>query len=209
MNNSILNLVEIVQNASLLTSTTEQIQNIVDSVCKAIQVDVCSLYRMDSDEQMVLLASHGLTVNHPIKIPAGRGLVGLVASTRHPLNIDDAATHPDYYYVALSKEENFHSFCGVPLVRRGEVIGILVAQREKAEKLDSESEAAIQQALRKLVVGKTVLIIAHRFSTIRDASVILVFDQGRVADQGTHSDLMARNDLYRSLYDRQTAQLAE
>lgn len=69
--------------------------------------------------------------------------------------------------------------------------------------LDSETEAAVQEALRKLVVGKTVLIIAHRFSTIRDASMILVFDQGRIVAQGNHDTLYADNRLYRSLYDTQ------
>jgi subfamily B ATP-binding cassette protein MsbA len=74
---------------------------------------------------------------------------------------------------------------------------------EATSALDSESEAAIQAALKKLVVGKTVLIIAHRFSTIRDASLILVFDQGRIAASGTHTKLYADNPLYKSLYDRQ------
>ena len=69
--------------------------------------------------------------------------------------------------------------------------------------LDSETEAAVQEALRKLVVGKTVLIIAHRFSTIRDASMILVFDQGRIVAQGDHDTLYATNKLYRTLYDTQ------
>lgn len=77
---------------------------------------------------------------------------------------------------------------------------------EATSALDSESEEAIQKALRQLVVGKTVLIIAHRFSTIRDASMILVFDKGRIVAQGPHADLMEKNDLYRSLYERQTAQ---
>lgn len=76
---------------------------------------------------------------------------------------------------------------------------------EATSALDSESEAAIQKALRKLVVGKTVLIIAHRFSTIRDASMILVFDKGRIAAQGTHDELLAANPLYRSLYERQNS----
>ena len=75
---------------------------------------------------------------------------------------------------------------------------------EATSALDSESEAAIQKALRKLVVGKTVLIIAHRFSTIRDASMILVFDKGRIAAQGTHAELIANNPLYRTLYERQS-----
>jgi subfamily B ATP-binding cassette protein MsbA len=74
---------------------------------------------------------------------------------------------------------------------------------EATSALDGDSEAAVQAALKKLVVGKTVLIIAHRFSTIRDASLILVFDQGRIAASGTHTQLYAANALYRSLYDRQ------
>jgi subfamily B ATP-binding cassette protein MsbA len=74
---------------------------------------------------------------------------------------------------------------------------------EATSALDSQSEAAIQSALKKLIVGKTVIIIAHRFSTIRDASLILVFDQGRIVAQGDHASLYAGNLLYRSLYDGQ------
>jgi subfamily B ATP-binding cassette protein MsbA len=78
---------------------------------------------------------------------------------------------------------------------------------EATSALDSESEAAIQQALRKLVVGKTVLIIAHRFSTIRDASKILVFQRGRVVATGSHMELYDSNALYKALYDGQSAGL--
>lgn len=74
---------------------------------------------------------------------------------------------------------------------------------EATSALDSESEAAVQQALQKLMVGKTVFIIAHRFSTIRAASLILVFDEGRIAARGSHAELYASCALYRSLYDRQ------
>jgi len=76
---------------------------------------------------------------------------------------------------------------------------------EATSALDSDSEAAVQDALRHLVVGKTVLIIAHRFSTIRDASMILVFDRGEIVAQGDHAALYAGNALYKSLYDRQSA----
>jgi ATP-binding cassette, subfamily B, bacterial MsbA len=75
---------------------------------------------------------------------------------------------------------------------------------EATSALDSDSEAAVQDALRHLVIGKTVLIIAHRFSTIRDATRILVFDKGRIVAQGDHASLYAGNALYKSLYDRQT-----
>lgn len=74
---------------------------------------------------------------------------------------------------------------------------------EATSALDSESEAYIQQALKELMVGKTVLIIAHRFSTIRDASMILVFQDSRIVAHGSHETLYESNDLYRSLYDRQ------
>lgn len=74
---------------------------------------------------------------------------------------------------------------------------------EATSALDSDSEAAIQLALKKLMAGKTVLIIAHRFSTIRDATKILVFDQGKVVASGSHLQLHAANPLYQSLYDRQ------
>ena len=74
---------------------------------------------------------------------------------------------------------------------------------EATSALDSDSEAAIQAALRELMVGKTVLIIAHRFSTIRDATQILVFDRGALVARGPHAELHATNELYRGLYDRQ------
>ncbi|MGH7994870.1 MAG: ABC transporter ATP-binding protein, partial [Opitutaceae bacterium] len=77
---------------------------------------------------------------------------------------------------------------------------------EATSSLDSESEAAIQDALKHLMVGKTVLIIAHRFSTIRDASLILVFEQGAIAASGGHEALYGQDGLYRALYDRQLGQ---
>jgi subfamily B ATP-binding cassette protein MsbA len=79
---------------------------------------------------------------------------------------------------------------------------------EATSALDSQSEQMIQDALRKLVVGKTVLIIAHRFSTIRDASLILVFDKGSIVAAGDHARLYSGNRLYQTLYDRQRTETA-
>lgn len=76
---------------------------------------------------------------------------------------------------------------------------------EATSALDSQSEQMIQEALKKLVVGKTVLIIAHRFSTIRDASMILVFDRGEIVASGSHAELYASNSLYKNLYEGQSA----
>jgi subfamily B ATP-binding cassette protein MsbA len=74
---------------------------------------------------------------------------------------------------------------------------------EVTSALDSQSEQAIQIALQKLMHGKTVLIIAHRFSTIRDAHRILVFDKGSLVAQGPHAEVYAESPLYRTLYDQQ------
>jgi ABC-type multidrug transport system fused ATPase/permease subunit len=71
---------------------------------------------------------------------------------------------------------------------------------EATSALDSESERLVQEALEKLMKGRTSIVIAHRLSTIRDADGILVLDKGVVAESGTHDELMAlENGLYRSL----------
>jgi len=75
---------------------------------------------------------------------------------------------------------------------------------EATSALDSQSEQLIQAALKRLVVGKTVLIIAHRFSTIRDASMILVFEHGSLVATGSHAEVYAASPLYKDLYDGQT-----
>jgi len=74
---------------------------------------------------------------------------------------------------------------------------------EATSALDSKSEKKIQQAIEELVTGKTVLIIAHRFSTIKMATQILVFEEGEIIDSGTHSELSERCDLYKKLYEQQ------
>jgi len=75
---------------------------------------------------------------------------------------------------------------------------------EATSALDSESEAEIQKALEGLVKGRTTFIIAHRFSTIKIADRILVFDQGEIVADGSHDEIYPTNALYRELYDRQS-----
>jgi subfamily B ATP-binding cassette protein MsbA len=75
---------------------------------------------------------------------------------------------------------------------------------EATSALDSESEASIQAALQELAKGRTTLMIAHRFSSIRHATRILVFEDGRIVGDGPHTELYATSPLYRNLYDQQT-----
>jgi subfamily B ATP-binding cassette protein MsbA len=74
---------------------------------------------------------------------------------------------------------------------------------EATSSLDTESEQLIEDALERLLVGRTTLIIAHRLSTVRRADRLLVIDQGRVAEEGTHAELLAAGGTYARLYQRQ------
>ncbi len=75
---------------------------------------------------------------------------------------------------------------------------------EATSALDSESEKKIQHALNQLMANRTVIIIAHRFSTILHADCILLLDSGRIAARGTHQELYESNPQYQNLYDKQT-----
>jgi ATP-binding cassette subfamily B protein len=74
---------------------------------------------------------------------------------------------------------------------------------EATAHLDSESEAAVQKALRTALAGRTSLVIAHRLSTVREADRILVLDEGRLVESGRHAQLLARDGLYAELYRTQ------
>jgi ATP-binding cassette subfamily B protein len=79
----------------------------------------------------------------------------------------------------------------------------IVVLDEATAHLDSESEAAVQRALKTALAGRTSLVIAHRLSTIREADQILVIDEGRIVERGHHDDLLIAGGLYAELYRTQ------
>jgi len=88
----------------------------------------------------------------------------------------------------------------------------IVVLDEATAHLDSESEVAVQQALKTALAGRTSLVIAHRLSTVREADLLLVVADGRIVERGRHDELLQRDGLYAELYRTQfesqaTAQL--
>ncbi len=77
---------------------------------------------------------------------------------------------------------------------------------EATSALDTESEMLVQQALNNLMEGRTTIVIAHRLSTVRRADKIIVMEAGRIAEMGTHQELLMRNGIYRRLYELQFAE---
>ncbi|WP_070996811.1 ABC transporter ATP-binding protein [Brucella inopinata] len=81
---------------------------------------------------------------------------------------------------------------------------------EATSSLDSESEVLIQQAMERLMVGRTTLVIAHRLSTVRALDRLLVFDKGRIVEEGNHDALIRKSDgIYRRLFERQALELTK
>lgn len=167
MKNAILELTHLVRQVSLVDDPCDQVKLIVDSISELIGIDVCSLYRSNDDGDMVLLASHGLAVTSALTVPAGKGLVGLVSQSRHPINVAEAASHPNYFYVPETREERYSSFFGAPLVRRGEVIGVLVVQGVRPQMLGEEAEALLVT-----LASQLALIVANIPDTGKPVSAI-------------------------------------
>ena len=80
---------------------------------------------------------------------------------------------------------------------------------EATSSVDTRTEVLIQRAMRRLMEGRTSFVIAHRLSTIRDADLILVMDRGRIVEQGTHAELLARRGFYHELYASQFEEALE
>jgi ABC-type multidrug transport system fused ATPase/permease subunit len=75
---------------------------------------------------------------------------------------------------------------------------------EATTSVDSEAEALIQEAFAHLMAGRTTIVIAHRLSSLQRAERIVVLEDGRITEEGSHQDLLARRGLYRRLYDLQS-----
>ncbi|MGY3287693.1 phosphotransferase system enzyme I (PtsP) [Bradyrhizobium sp. LM3.6] len=125
-------------------SAQERLDKIVVLIAANMVAEVCSVYVLRVDNTLELYATEGLNreaVHHTV-LTAHEGLVGLVASEATPLNLNDAQSHPAFSFRPETGEEIYHSFLGVPVLRAGNTLGVLVVQnRAKRNYVEEELEA--------------------------------------------------------------------
>ncbi len=134
----------IVQEVSAAPDLGQALGLIVARVKEAMHADVCSVYLVDHQRrEYVLMATEGLRPDAvgQLRLPFGQGLTGLAAARAEPVNVDNAPDHPNFRYVAAVGETPFHGYLGVPMVRRREVMGVLVVQQLARRKYNEDEES--------------------------------------------------------------------
>jgi phosphotransferase system enzyme I (PtsP) len=127
-------------------SAQARLDRIVILIAANMVAEVCSLYVMRGDGTLELFATEGLNREavHLTTMRAGEGLVGLIASTAEPLSLSDAQSHPAFSYKPETGEEIYHAFLGVPLLRAGNTLGVLVVQNRTYRVYAEEEIEALQ-----------------------------------------------------------------
>lgn len=111
-------------------ASQDRLNKIVDLIADNMHADVCSFYVLRDDGALELFATHGLKPDavHMTTLRLGEGLVGLIAAEAEPLNLEDAPSHPGFAYRPETGEDPFSAFLGVPVLRAGQTLGVLVVQ---------------------------------------------------------------------------------
>jgi phosphotransferase system enzyme I (PtsP) len=127
-------------------SAQARLDKIVVLIAANMVAEVCSAYVMRADGTLELYATEGLNREavHLTTMRAGEGLVGLIASTAEPLALSDAQSHPAFSYKPETGEEIYHAFLGVPLLRGGNTLGVLVVQNRTYRLYAEEEIEALQ-----------------------------------------------------------------
>ena len=122
----------------------QRLDRIVHDIAQNMVAEVCSLYVLRADSVLELYATEGLNPGsvHLAQLRLGQGLVGTIAASARPLNLSDAQQHPAFAYLPETGEEIYNSFLGVPVLRAGRTLGVLVVQnRTKRQYREDEVEA--------------------------------------------------------------------
>ncbi len=127
-------------------SAQERLDKVVVLIAANMVAEVCSVYVLRVDGTLELYATEGLKREavHETVLKADEGLVGLVASEANPINLSDAQAHPAFSFRPETGEEIYHSFLGVPVLRAGNTLGVLVVQNRARRTYTEEEEEALQ-----------------------------------------------------------------
>jgi phosphotransferase system enzyme I (PtsP) len=126
-----------------------RLDKIVGLIADNMRADVCSFYVLRDDGALELFASRGLAAEsvHQTTLRLGEGLVGLIAADAEPLSLEDAPSHPAFAYRPETGEDRYNSFLGVPVLRAGQTLGVLVVQNvERRHYGEDETEAMLTTA---------------------------------------------------------------
>ena len=124
----------------------KRLDKIVTLIAGNMVAEVCSIYVMRTGQVLELFATEGLKREavHQSKLKVGEGLVGMIADQAIGLNLTEAFDHPSFKYLPETGEEIYHSFLGVPVMRGGSVLGVLVVQNRTRRQYTEEEEEALQ-----------------------------------------------------------------
>ena len=127
-------------------SAQDRLDRLVALIAANMVAEVCSIYLRRSGKMLELFATEGLNraAVHRTRMRPGEGLVGAVAESAEPINLSEAPAHPRFSYRPETGEDPFSSFLGVPIVRGGQVFGVLTVQNRAARLYDEEEVEALQ-----------------------------------------------------------------
>jgi phosphotransferase system, enzyme I, PtsP len=161
------------------TNAQGKLNNVVNIIGEALASEVCSIYLL-REGALELFATRGLQQEavHVTKMALGEGLVGTIAQNVETLNLDEATSHPDFAYKPETGEDLFHSFAGVPIVRRERAVGVLSVQHADPRRYAEEEIEALQ----------TVAMVLSELI----ANAGLVDEARRAGDKAAQSDQPVR-----------------
>ncbi|MER8702439.1 phosphoenolpyruvate--protein phosphotransferase [Mesorhizobium sp. M1273] len=136
----------------------ERLDRIVRDIASNMVAEVCSLYVLRADSVLELYATEGLNPNavHLAQLRLGQGLVGTIAASARPLNLSNAQEHPAFAYLPETGEEIYNSFLGVPMLRAGRTLGVLVVQNKTMRHYRDDEVEALET---------TAMVIAEMIAT--------------------------------------------
>ncbi len=136
----------------------ERLDRIVRQIAGNMVAEVCSVYVLRADGVLELYATEGLNKEavHLSQLKMGQGLVGTIAASAQPLNLSDAQSHPAFRYLPETGEEIYHSFLGVPILRTGRSLGVLVVQNKASRTYREEELEALET---------TAMVLAEMIAT--------------------------------------------